>query len=452
MKKVFFSLFSVVKYDNRVIMIDKNAKMFLHLFVVFLKIKELYGAGTTIVPIQLTAFSGIISSQINTASSSYEWIITPSNPTATSIQLVFSSLSLPSAQISIFDTAALNSAPLYTCNICTTTQQMPPSFFSRTGSVTITAGGIAGATFMTSSFSLQYISQVTVKTPALLNITIVLNSGYGSIIPQLLNTNLVANSVQQWKITQPSLTPISFSFSNFKFSTTTCSARLKIYDSFSGGNLLYSGCVQSDFPITWIYSNTGKGLVVLTGGVNDQLIDFQITFDSNANLYLCGSFLLPDALIDRSMILSDGSLITSNMRQSQSCTFLISPETSSTITLFFQFINLKIGSSVIVYDNNIASGTILYNGLITRATSSNQIITPPPITSSGSALYVTYTSNSLPSSTSTGFRAQYQSNYLGSLGVGSGQTFLSMSSAIDILPPGDFLCIRLHVKPYTIIL
>jgi hypothetical protein len=102
-------------------------------------------------------------------------------------------------------------------------------------------------------------------------------------------------------------------------------------------------------------------------------------------------------------------------------------------------VSLKIGSSVIVYDNNVASGTILYNGVISTNAFTNQLITPPPLTSTGRSLYVVFFSNNFVGQSFKGFRGQYQSNSIGSVGVGSGRTLLSMSSIIDLTPPGNGL-------------
>ena len=386
--------------------------------------------------IQLNTYSGVISASILQPSDSFQWVIAPTNPSATSIQLIFQSLVLRSAVITVYDTTAITSAALYSCVLCS--DPMPPSFFSATGSVTVVISGVTGAGFTSSSFSLQYVSQSTVRTTAASNITITLNSGYGKIVPQLFGGLAVANTVQRWKISQPTGTLIMFSFAKFNFGTI-CSARLKLYDNFAGGNLLFSGCLQSDYPTSWIYSSTGKALVVLTVGSFDQAVNFQITYDADAELYRCGSYLQPDILNDRSMIIVDGSLSTNDMRRSQSCVWLINPDTVGTITLFFSYISMKIGSSVIVYDNSISTGTVLYNGAISTKDSTNSLIVPPPLVSSGRSMYVVFSTNSFASTTFKGFKGIYQSNYIGSTGVGSGQTILAMSSAIDITPPGNGL-------------
>jgi hypothetical protein len=185
------------------------------------------------------------------------------------------------------------------------------------------------------------------------------HTGYGKIVPQLINGVLIANSIQKWKITQPTLQQLAFSFSGYTFGDS-CLANVKMYDGFVGGNLLFSGCVQADLPKYWIYSRsgicmyiylfiyiyiyvyifmyilhmytyintyiyiyiyihthiymyiyvpTGKALVIVSSaGFFDQIINFQLTFTSDANLFLCGSKLLPDVLNDRSMTLFSGNL------------------------------------------------------------------------------------------------------------------------------------------------
>jgi hypothetical protein len=260
-------------------------------------------------------FAGVVSSTISRPTDSFQYLISPTNPPSSTIQLVFQSMILPFAELNVFDTNAMNSRPLYSCILCGDVK--PPSFFSTSGSVTITINGVTGAGFIASSFSLQYISQPTVRTSSSTNISINLNSGYGKIVPQLINGVLIANSVQKWRITQPTLQQLVFSFSGYSFGDT-CLASVKMYDSFSGGNLLFSGCVQADSPRYWIYSRTGKALVIVSSiGMFDQIMDFELTFTSDANLYLCGSKLLPDVLTDRSMTLFNGNLGGTDMRTSQ---------------------------------------------------------------------------------------------------------------------------------------
>jgi hypothetical protein len=161
-------------------------------------------------------------------------------------------------------------------------------------------------------------------------------------------------------------------------------------------------------------------------------------------LYNCGSVAAPDVLVDPSMVITDGSA-TSGMRTAQSCSWLIQPPAPvgatapNTVSLILDRVSLKTGGRVTVFDNNQPNGTVLWDANVdTYANSYLSYIPPPPLTSSGGALYVVYTSNAFPSPpTFTGFRGTYLTNYAGSVGTGTGKTTLIMSSAIDLKPPGD---------------
>ena len=128
------------------------------------------------------------------------------------------------------------------------------------------------------------------------------------------------------------------------------------------------------------------------------------------------------------------------MRQSQTCGWLIQPAVSGTVTLIVHWVSLKYGSSVVVYDNHNASGPILWDS--GQAHFFNSFVgasatVPPPIISTGNRLYVQYVSNAFFGGTSYGFYAEYSSNRGYSHGVGSRSDVLAMSSAIDIMLPGN---------------
>jgi hypothetical protein len=329
----------------------------------------------------------------------------------------------------MYDTGTTNSF-LFNCVGCGT--QIPPPFYSSTGSVTIKMEAGTTANF-NDKFELKYVAVVS----SLKNISIDLNYGYGKVVPQLFNGYLPAGSYQVWNIYQPLGKTLIFSFSSFSIDSSKCRSAsitsgvsIAIYDRVAGGNLLFNGCTQ---PSAWIYSYTGQAKIVissLTSAANIAM-SLEITYSSDASLYNCGWLSQPDFLNDRSMIIRDGSYSTDNMRKGQYCQWLITPETGGTTTLIFSWISLFYGSSVIVYDNSQASGTVLWNGQGPTA------VTPPPLTSTGTSLYVVFTSNQNSFSSYKGFEGEYQSNYASSTGIGSGSTTLTMSSAIDLLPPGD---------------
>jgi hypothetical protein len=146
-------------------------------------------------------------------------------------------------------------------------------------------------------------------------------------------------------------------------------------------------------------------------------------------LYHCGSATTPDILESNSMAIVDGSKSTNLMRRGEACEWLITPMAGSSVTLLMNWVSLKPGASVVVYDNNEESGEVLWDSTGTFTT------VPPPLTSSGNSLYIVYTGNSLLATRYFGFNGEYFSRHEESKGTASAQELYSMSSAIGVTLP-----------------
>jgi hypothetical protein len=280
---------------------------------------------------------------------------------------------------------------------------------------------------------MQFIAQPSTRTSALSNITTVMNMGTAPLIPLTYSGVFPAQYVQSWVI-RASSSLITFTFASFSFPASLCSARITVYDSYdTSGNVIFTGCLQSQQPQYWFYSKTGKALVQVVGGSSDTTMNFELDYYFDSNMYNCGSFVQPLTLTGSSMVVVDGTLTTNEMRRSQQCTWLISSSSGNSVTLIFDWTLLKFGSSVLVYDGSSSSSKLLWNGV------GSTKVTPPPIISTGSTLYITYQSDSIQSSGYLGFRGQYQTNAYGSPGQGRGYAIMSMSSVLDIVPPGNSL-------------
>ena len=311
--------------------------------------------------------------------------------------------------------------------------QLPPTFTSATGSVFVVITGVAGVSFSPSQFSFQYLAQPSTRTSLLRNITTTMNMGTARLTPQVYGGLFPAGYTQRWLIQAPSPL-ITFTFSNYSFPSTVCSGTITVYDSANLlGRKLFQGCLQSQMPQYWFYSTTGVALVIVSGGPMDTILNFELTYVSDSDWFQCGSFSQPAVMEGDSMILTDGTKSTVEMRRSLACTWIIAPTTSHPVTLILDWAQIKYGGSVTVYDgrSNDIKNAVLWSGV--GATT----ITPPPITSTGNALFITYVSSSQQSVGYRGFRGQYQTNRYGSVGLGRGYSIMTMSTALNIQPPGD---------------
>ena len=380
-------------------------------------------------------YQGLLSFSIassSEATKSDSWRIKPNNPSTTSyLEFVFESMTIYNLEVRIYNSIDAGMGTyIFTCISCES--YIPPPFYSSTGDVYLTAQGVLGNNFQATSFTLRYRAITTGSAVAAMNVSSVqLNMGYGKIYPRLTDGIVYRKTQQSWLLSEGSK-PITLSFNSFSFGTS-CVAYLRIYDALTtSGNKIFEGCVDSDKPSNWITSTTGSALVLLINpsSTTDAAIDFKLSFYADVELYNCGSLLSPDVLTDGSFILSDGSASANTMRRGKSCLWTISPSSAGTVTLFMHWVSIKAGGTVKVYDSDSASGTVLWDCKGPTYT------TPPPLESSGRGLYLSYTTNTQLSTNYYGFFGSYQTNYLGSVGVGSKYSMLSMSSAIDLMPPG----------------
>lgn len=380
-------------------------------------------------------YQGLLSFSISSSSEATKtdsWLIKPNSPSTTSrLEFVFESMTIYNLEVRIYDSIYFGTGKyIFTCISCE--NYIPPPFYSTTGEVYVTAEGVLGNNFQATSFTLRYRAITTGSAVAAMNMSSVqLNMGYGKIYPRLTDGVVYKKTQQSWMISEGSK-PITLSFDSFSFGTS-CVAYLRIYDALTtSGNILFEGCVNSHKPGYWITSTTGSALVLLTNpsSTTDATLDFKISFYADVELYNCGSLLSPDVITDNSFIISDGSAAANTMRRGKSCLWTISPSSAGTVTLFVHWVSIKAGGTVKVYDGDSVSGTVLWD------CEGPTYTTPPPLQSSGGNLYISYVTNTQLSTNYYGFFGTYQTNYLGSSGVGNKYSLLSMSSAVDLIPRG----------------
>lgn len=378
--------------------------------------------------ISKTTVIGNITYIVKSADDSKEWRIVPPIK-LNKVTFGFLSLNIGTAQILLYE--AGRSSPLFSCISCGST--LPPMFTSTTGAVTIVIQGVSGASFLQSSFTLQYFGHIAageVVTTASTNFVSFLYMAYGHIKPPLIGgVYLLANTIQQWQISVGAAR-IRFSVAFFDIEVG-CGATLSIYDGLStSSSLIFQGCSSDAIPNYWLYSTTGNSLIVLAGGPSNAKVDFQIDYIADADLFRCGSLITaPDFLVSNSFSIVDGSKSTNPMRRSESCKWLIQPLRDGPVVLLMNWVSLKQGTKIVVYDSDGPNGVVLWNSEGTFA------IVPPPLISSGDSLFVTYTSNTLLAGSFLGFRGDYYSAHSDTPGMGSALEYYAMSSALGITLP-----------------
>ena len=382
------------------------------------------------------------------------WYLQPLSPVADTIEFTFQSMSINNLELRILE--YISGTAVYTCISCSSNvdSTIPPTFYSTTGYVIIRAQGVDAQNFQTSEFTLQYLASTEVAVSATNDTTIYLNMGYNHISPNLLtNGYLPKLSSQQWVIDQAS--KLLLSFSNFQFPALCGSVQLTILDDTTsvGANTIYYACKDTDSPDGWIFSSSGKALIILENPTTaDVAVDFEITYYSDTSLYSCGSLDAVEVMKDSTMLITDGSKSTNDMRKGVACKWKLQPENAgSTVTLFMNYVSMKPSGSVIVYDGTV-NGDILWNCLGPTS------VIPPPMTSTGNSLYIVYESNTVNPTGYKGFLGEYQANYDGSKGLGTGYTELYMPTVIDLVPPGDGsshytsnINYTWHIKPVNLI-
>ena len=386
----------------------------------------------------------------------HQWSIL--NPTSTGVLFVFETFNMYSAEVQITEKYVNGAdAILFKCASCG--DLMPNYFQSTSPSVTISAFGVVDGNSLTpSSFNLRFVNILIASDPALLSLNFDFNMGYAHIKPLLLsNGKLPAGAIQTWAIDTTegaSTNNIKFTLSDLIFADTTGLTTLNIYDSPDPNtrNTLYTRQSDGSADIVdfWLYSTTGLAYVVLNNSLlgQDSFTSFQLTYLGEKDLYNCGSMTGQlDTLTAVTGFLSDGSRpsfdSSGSIRRSMDCTWLIKPThgyENDTITLIFNWVSLKQGSQVLVYDFHNSSGSILWNSgqqFFQGGMQGKSITTPPPIISTSKELYVRFLSESGEDETYFGFYGEYYLNHALSHGVGSRTQIMSMSSAIDVALPGQ---------------
>jgi hypothetical protein len=378
---------------------------------------------------RLSSLIGNVQYQITAVGDRSTWVITPANPAATSVLIVFTALNMRQGEIRVYDTSAVSDGSvLFNCASCGSS--LPPPFRSDTGSITIVANAISGVGFQTSTFALQYFGEPAAETNLLKNTYVNLNMGMAPIFPFTFKGNLPGGAIQQWAINTGA--QIVFSFSSFNF-PPACTTTLEIYNRTAGissSSLLFRGCKPADAPSAWLYSSTGQALVVLTSTVRNA-VSFNLNYASDADMFRCGSIDQPFVMSDQSMLIADGTKSTALMQRGVTCTWMIQPAVGAPVSLILNRVSLKFGSSVTIFDGRTDRDPVLWGAVGATLT------VPPVITSTGQALYVRYVSDSSNAIRYFGFQGDYAAVVQGSRGSGKGYTQLGMSSALDIVPPGD---------------
>ena len=194
-----------------------------------------------------------------------------------------------SAQLQIYDDGI--SAPFFTCVACG--DIVPPVFYSTTGKVKIQINGVNGAGFNPSHFELQYVGFIadhddeSIMVPKHTDFELELKMPYGHIKPVLMGGKYIAGwSRQKWAISV-SAAKIKFYLGLIDFTAAAdggCGATLTIYDGLSTSSpVLFSGCNANSNPEEFIFTSSGRALVVLDSLSTQPLeIDFLLDYISDA--------------------------------------------------------------------------------------------------------------------------------------------------------------------------
>ncbi|KAJ1459599.1 hypothetical protein M885DRAFT_613207 [Pelagophyceae sp. CCMP2097] len=201
-----------------------------------------------------------------------------------------------------------------------------------------------------------------------------------------------------------------------------CGDLLRV-SSASGALLKTYDCAASDPPAAWVVASAAGLVVHLTtttdakakpAGHAGAFLDF--AYFSDAEKYKCGHVREPGLLALGSFVFSDGSAPSDNMGANADCAWLLAPTPASgavlveSVTLVLTRVDLS-GGVLEVRDGSTATAPLLWR------CDGCQLV-PPPIASSGAALYVRLTSSSAGSDFGTGFDARYYSSFANSTGIG----------------------------------
>lgn len=380
---------------------------------------------------------------------------------------------------------------------------MPPLFNSSTGSVKVVVTGTTGSGTSTFSLQYACnVMYTTPSSVTSTTSTIEMSTGYGTVRPMLSIHHERVNAInkatpklfpattqvfvirnpvrwtwdtsttQTWQqiSTQDPTNRIKLAVQLMNWRAEYCAVgsgiSLRIYKSQSNQNdKIYDACsstIKVNSDKLWIDSNNdGYARVELVNSnmsPNDgKEVYFEIEWLADSDLWECGEMAQPDRIAADSWMITDGSKgfispkNNADQRMSissplKTCDWLLAPYTdrsvASTVTLIFRWVSLKPGSKVVVYDNSQASGSVLWDSgqiFFENNFEGFTFTTPPPIISSGSSLYIVYSTDprTVTPKLYLGFAGEFVSNSAESIGFGDKKALLSMASAIDVTPPGN---------------
>jgi hypothetical protein len=422
-------------------------------------------------PSYITSYQGTIQGTADCKTDFFRWYIDEDNfPfSIKSIYIMIQDLYMITAQLQIADGALMR----YQCNSCKL-QSPPPPFYVPYGSgaIELKLAGQTSSEFSDSNYPANYFKLFYIVIPedmnnvpsTYLNFDVTLTMGYGTVSPLEVGNVVPAFSNFTWRIDKSEKntaiadnSPYSFvsnsdpllvSLSNFQFNSG-CDINIHIFDSLANdeSKRIFSGCTMPD---TWLVAPSGQLTITISTGATSSSSSMSITwFGVDERRYGCGSKNSLDQRYDVSMMLDDGSYSADPMKTGieliDGCRWGISPRPVNNIvvkavTLYITRISLKEGSYVRVYDGiDSSSGTILWRTdriTDTETISPDTVIVPPPLISNSGNMYVHYHTNNF-GSIETGWAGEYNTDYQGSVGMGSQETVLRSNTVLKISPPGD---------------
>lgn len=292
-------------------------------------------------------------------------------------------------------------------------------FFNNTGNPVSAYSGSMFVEFTTNAtgqgqgWDATYTSSNTYCTP----LTVFTNNNGNFTDGSPLSSNYLDNTDCQWLI-QPTATNIAVRITFFQFNTEAGFDTVTVYD----------GTTTAD-PILGTFSGSLGSIPAITSSGGDMLVTFKTdgnttgtgwrAFYSTQTIPNCVGLTTLNAATGT---FDDGSLATANYIENSNCQWLIQPTGASLVSLTFNRFSTQAGSDFVrVYDGSNNSAPLIgsYSG--------NAL--PPSISSTGSSLFVEFTTNGF--NNQTGWEATYNSS--------SAQCFtnLTLTSHTDTIEDGS---------------
>lgn len=322
------------------------------------------------------------------------WYVAP--PCASSVTLSFSQLNteLNYDGIAVYD--SLDATNLIGVFSGTT---LPASITSNTGTMLVLfasdyANVQQGFTANYTSTGSSYCSGVTTLNTI----------DYGTITDGSGTNNYCNNSNCSWLIQPPQATSVTFKFTAFDLESASSDGNsvydaVEIYDGTSTSATLLGRFSGSNIPAS-ITSSGGSMFIRFYSDVSANFQGWSGYYTSTQNGYCNAS---ASTLTTQTGTFSDGSS-ANKYSNNADCSWLIQPVGANSITLSFSVFDTELNyDGVIVYDGVNNSAPIL--GAFTGST------IPPPISSTGGSMYVSFLSDE--ALRSNGWIASYNSTKLG---------------------------------------